>query len=103
MKNIKSMLILVFLVSASTNLCAGRWVNWNTVVTDVSNGIHAVVDYVKDSVFNEATSVTGTNVTTTKTVAITGVDSVAVSGVGLVIITQDSTQPEELIIESDEA
>jgi hypothetical protein len=72
-------------------------------MTDVSNGLHAAADYIKDSFFSESTTVVGTDIIATKTVAIANANSVVVSGVGLVIITQDKTQQEELIIEADEA
>jgi hypothetical protein len=103
MKRIKEIFLLIAFLSVSANIFAGKWVNWNAVMTDVSNGINTAVDCVKNTFFGETTSVVGTNVIITKKVEITNINSVVVSGAGLVIVTQDSMQPEELIIEVDEA
>ena len=104
MKNIKNALVIVLICLLSSPAYAGRWINWGAITTDivngVTNGITSVVDFFTDK---EQTKVTASGKTATKELTCTGIDTLVVSGAGRLIITQDATQSENLVIETDEA
>jgi hypothetical protein len=106
MNNTRIALALALCTTFSYNTYAGTWVNWGKIKTDITPAINAVADTLvtlKDSIKEKYSSIVGTNVIISKRIAISGVNSVTISGSGSLIVTHDSNQKEELVIEADEA
>lgn len=106
MNKVKIAFIVALCTTVSFNAYAGKWVNWNSVIADISYGIHTVINTVvdiKDSVIGKHVSIVESGTVATKEIAACGVVSVQLSGSGLLIVTQDNNHNEGLIIEADEA
>lgn len=96
-------LVLISYITTPNTVYAGKWINWGTIIEDVSSCIIEIVDSIKTAIGGEKISVTGTKVIQTKKITISGIDAITVSGSALLVVTQDDAQAEELMIEADEA
>lgn len=105
--------ILVVCLFVFGDICAGRWVNWEPLMEDVSHGINTVIEAVgdikksfiskhKDDEKEPDSEDLHEEETHIKQVSTSGIDTIRISGAGSLLITQDPTQEEEFIIECEQ-
>jgi len=109
--NLRNTFILVICLFILDNVYAGRWVNWEPLAADISHGINTVIEAVgdikksfiskqkKDTENNELDELHEEETSQIKHVSITGIDTIKVSGAGSLLITQNTNQGEEFVIE----
>lgn len=103
--NTQNPFILVVCLFIAGNASAGTWVDWKPVKEKVSQGVSKIVktaENIKKSVIRKKEEVQESfddEVSPCQSISLLGVDTVRVSGSGSLVITQDRTENEELVIE----
>jgi hypothetical protein len=103
MKSLHNFLLILFLISLSHITLAGRWLNWDVIATDISDGVTAVVDYFNGDFPHKQTKIVGNSVVSTQNIPFASIDTINISGTGTLIVTHNNDQEEQLIIETEEA
>src|SRR5438477_6656076 len=103
MKNLHNLLLVLLLISLSHITLAGRWLNWDVIATDISDGVTAVVDYFNGDFPHKQTKIVGNGTVSTHNIPFAAVDTINISGTGTLIVTHNNDQEEQLIIETEEA